>query len=227
MGENEILEKRKLLESNFTHIVANGCSMTYGLNLDTDSTLQKNPSPLAWPSLLAKKLEVPIINLSLPGCGNDSILRRTTEFLFDYKSETFKPFIIIAWTQFTRREYWSEEEKAFKNNYDYMDPEFSLDIEYQSRRSLLYMVNLQSLMELFKYPYIHGCYFNKDFEDLNHFKFKMFDFLLHTPNFWKGGLDHYVKHIPKLKCRHETIQGHFELYLQMLKILQSNYFLPS
>jgi hypothetical protein len=87
-----------------THLVTNGCSFTYGDELS-------DPKTQAWPALLAKKLNLPIVNLALPGTGNDCILRRTTEYLYENSTTNSKPLVIIAWSQDWRREEW------FKNVY--------------------------------------------------------------------------------------------------------------
>lgn len=85
--------------TEITHLVTNGCSFTFGDELD-------DPKTQAWPALLAKKLNLPIVNLALPGTGNDCILRRTTEYLYENSTTNSKPLVIIAWSQDWRREEW-------------------------------------------------------------------------------------------------------------------------
>lgn len=83
-----------------THIVANGCSWTYGQGLD-------NIKEQSFLSLLGKKLNVPVVNLAVAGCGNDSIVRRTYEYFYCNKRNTnSNPFFIINFSQYWRREHW-------------------------------------------------------------------------------------------------------------------------
>ena len=84
-----------------SHLVVNGCSWTYGSELDS-------PEEESWPKLVANKLGIPVVNLAIPGSGNDSILRRTSEYLFQNLAFNSKPLVIIAWSQITRREGWDK-----------------------------------------------------------------------------------------------------------------------
>lgn len=94
-----------------THLVTNGCSFTFGDELD-------DPKTQAWPALLAKKLNLPIVNLALPGTGNDCILRRTTEYLYENSTTNSKPLVIIGWSQDWRREEWFSDQYYIVNNYN-------------------------------------------------------------------------------------------------------------
>ena len=80
-----------------SHLVVNGCSFTYGQGLN-------NPQLDAWPALLAKKLNVPVVNLSSLGSGCDGIYRRTIEYFYKNLDNGSKPFYIISWSAATRRE---------------------------------------------------------------------------------------------------------------------------
>lgn len=83
-----------------THIVANGCSWTYGQGLE-------NIKEQNFVTLLGKKLNVPVVNLAMTGCGNDSIVRRTYEYFYCNASNSdSNPFFIINFSQYWRREYW-------------------------------------------------------------------------------------------------------------------------
>lgn len=82
-----------------THLVVNGCSWTYCQGLE-------DPKTQGWPALLAKKLNVPIVNLAVPGSGNDTIHRRIYEYYFDDLPNNSKPLYIVGWSQAWRREAW-------------------------------------------------------------------------------------------------------------------------
>lgn len=82
-----------------THLVTAGCSWTYCQGLD-------DPKTQGWPALLANKLGVPVVNLALPGLGNDAIHRLTYEYFFQDLPNKSKPLYVIGWTQPWRREAW-------------------------------------------------------------------------------------------------------------------------
>jgi lysophospholipase L1-like esterase len=71
-----------------------GDSFTYGDELSDRS--------LAWPHLLAKKLDYEVVNLGYPGVGNNNIMRTVIEHSDD------ADIIIIAWSHFARIEVADE-----------------------------------------------------------------------------------------------------------------------
>ncbi len=82
-------------------LVVFGCSYTYGHGLP-DCFVEPShpgltPSNLAWPKLVANKLDYECLNLSCPGSGNFQILMSVlgTEFQED-------DFVIMAFSYFTR-----------------------------------------------------------------------------------------------------------------------------
>jgi hypothetical protein len=73
--------------SDIKRIVAFGDSNTFGDGLD-DNMLDCNgirdynvPSQYAYPELLGEYFNVPVKNLSIPGCGNETILRLLCNYL--------------------------------------------------------------------------------------------------------------------------------------------------
>jgi hypothetical protein len=90
-----------------SHLVVDGCSLTYCQGLE-------NPHIDGWPALLAQKINVPVVNLALPGASNDAIHRRQYDYFF--RSKNFyklnaleaKPFHIISLTFAGRREEFFE-----------------------------------------------------------------------------------------------------------------------
>lgn len=93
-----------IMPLEISHIVTNGCSFTYCQGLE-------NPSIQGWPALLAKKLNVPVVNLGIKGSGNDAIYRRTMEYFYANKNLNSKPLYIIAFSQAMRREEFVTEYK--------------------------------------------------------------------------------------------------------------------
>lgn len=106
-----------------SHIVVDGCSLTYCQGLE-------KPHVDGWPALLAKKIGVPIVNLALPGSSNDGIHRRLYNYVYKsidfYKKHSIEnhPFYVAAFTFAGRREEY------FKNYYKSPDTEryFCLDL---------------------------------------------------------------------------------------------------
>jgi len=84
-----------------SHVIVNGCSFTTCDGLET-------PEEHGWPALLAKKLNVPVVNLAESGSGCDGIYRRTLEYFYDnlhsYINPYSNPLYVIIWSGASRRE---------------------------------------------------------------------------------------------------------------------------
>lgn len=205
-----------------THILSNGCSWTYGHNLS-------NPKENAWPATLAKKLDLPIVNLALPGSSNDSILRRTTEYIFQNKQYGSTPLVVIAWSQMTRREGYNKETGLYEeihigpgNDFDSFNAQQrchleNYDFRDHCRRNLLYQIALRSTLESLNIPYIMGYYSTQDtglweYDELGQGikkKFKeMYDYVHDDEYRWKIALNSLTVFCKKLPCGHEDIKGH-------------------
>lgn len=157
-----------------THLVTNGCSFTFGDELE-------DPKTQAWPALLAKRLGLPIVNLALPGTGNDCILRRTTEYLYENASTNSKPLVIIGWSQDWRREEWFVDECYASKNYNNYSIvslpdstpqnyyEYAMLENYSHediyRRTLQRKVAMKHLLTSFKLPYIISNFAFNQYED--------------------------------------------------------------
>jgi hypothetical protein len=84
-------------------LIAAGCSLTYGHGLP-DCVSKQNikhpgpyPSKLAWPSLVAKKLNRNCVNLSCPGASNKQIWHSLLNF--DYQPDDI---VIVYWSYIHR-----------------------------------------------------------------------------------------------------------------------------
>lgn len=93
------MTKRK--EKNMSRLIAFGCSHTYGHGLK-DCIREEyrpgyNPSNLAWPKILGKKLNLEVINKSKPGASNLEILYHILNFKFDPTD-----LVIILWSYWNR-----------------------------------------------------------------------------------------------------------------------------
>ena len=82
-----------------SHLVVNGCSFTYGQGIE-------NPIQDAWPSIVARELGVPLINLAIPGQGNPPIQRRTLDYFYKDLYNHNNPFYIHAYSQSARQEVY-------------------------------------------------------------------------------------------------------------------------
>lgn len=164
----------KVLEYNMeiTHLVTSGCSWTYCQGLD-------DPTTQGWPALIAKELDVPIVNIAAGGSGNDGISRRTIEYFHQNLPTNSRPFFIIGWSQYWRHESWIEKNKNYviKDFWNISleekpsDPLEAAVLEHWSeeghfRRTLLAKLNLINLFNLYNTPYIMTD-FSPSFSDLN------------------------------------------------------------
>ena len=82
-------------------LVTFGCSLTYGYALKDCYPVTDKPSELAWPTLLAKKLNRDCLNLSVPGSGNLQILMAVLKT--EYQPDDL---IIVAHSYFNRFEWF-------------------------------------------------------------------------------------------------------------------------
>ena len=108
-------------------IVAFGCSYTYGHGLpdclDNDGHPGTNDSKLAFPALVAKKLECEYVNLGKSGSSNKEIWNDILNFNFkegDIALVTwtyYSRFCIIKSNRTKRINPWNEQDKPFYMNY--------------------------------------------------------------------------------------------------------------
>jgi hypothetical protein len=78
--------------------------LTYDCIIVNGDSYSARTDDLSWADALAKKLNVPVVNLAAQGCCNDRILRSTIEYL--EKSSFIHPLVIIGWSFVTRIEVW-------------------------------------------------------------------------------------------------------------------------
>ena len=87
-----------------------GCSFIYGTDLSdifTSQTKKIQASQLAWPALLAQKLQLSYKSYAYPGCGNLRILEHVLEQAFNPEPSIF----VISWTWIDRFDYLDPESK--------------------------------------------------------------------------------------------------------------------
>jgi hypothetical protein len=124
----------------------------------TGDLITIEPSQLAWPALLGKKLNQSVENISIPGSSNDRIFRKATTYSMS------KPYdlIICAWTTVDRYDFtWNEQELQLSINHgmpqltwfkEFVTNHHSSKQAYQ--KWIGYVVCLQAFFELRKQPYV-------------------------------------------------------------------------
>lgn len=141
-----------------SHLVVNGCSFTYGNGLD-------NPTKDAWPAIVSKNLNLPIVNLAREGIGNDAIHRRTYEYFYEDLKNKNNPLYIICFSAITRKEFWSEYLHMYRgihvNNVEEKDMTHTQKSYVENynlteclRSTLLYKNSLSNLFKAHNVPYI-------------------------------------------------------------------------
>jgi hypothetical protein len=200
-----------------THLVTVGCSWTYCQGLE-------NVKENGWPRHLADLLGVPVVNLALPGIGNDAIHRRTYEYFFENLSYNSKPIFVIAWSQSWRREFWTKkyhpskktgynlialsDPKGPKNPYETAIVDNWSEEDFY-RRTIKYRLSMNSLFKAHNIPYIESLF--TDIENLEtppvREKFKgAVSYLENSPNKCENFYD-VVRSFPKLPCGHEGYES--------------------
>jgi hypothetical protein len=203
-----------------SHIVTIGCSFTYCQGLD-------DKLETGWPALVAKHFNSQLINLAMPGIGNDTIYRRIYEYICEnLKFENSEPLVIVAWSQIERHEQWYHElysNPMFDDYHLVARPESTTpDDLYQQaylehydeinfyRKTLLYKLSLFSLLESLGIPYITTDYMSLDRNEKIIKVEKDFAGMAKRVNenpFRIEDLSIINEFKPKLPCGHETAEG--------------------
>jgi hypothetical protein len=217
-----------------SHFVVNGDSFTYCQGL-----LDRNNK--GWPWLLAKHYKLPVVNLALPGTGNDTIHRRTYEYFHLNYEYGNNPFFIIGWSQFWRREAWFENRKKYQtigipNNLKKIENPYQLPYlknhndEDHIRRTLIFKSSLINLFKSHRIPYLMSDYSNDDdLIERSKEKIKNLDKKIknienfcyshnHVSAFWK-----VTENCSKTKCGHDGADGSIELSKFLINEIEKNY----
>lgn len=227
--------------TEITHLVVNGDSFTYCQGLE-DRTEK------GWPYLLARSLDCDVVNLALPGTGNDTIHRRTYEYAISAKAIGNHPFFIIAWSQFWRREVWLEKKKGYSpvgvpvgkvQNYKKRIPRWNNEFQYpfiknfdeedHARRTYLHKASLKTLFKSFNMPFLMSDYssdshlFDSHSIQNYHFIGKIVDFIdfVHGDTHLTPLCD-LTLNLPKTGCGHDGLEGNAvvaEFLLEQIKKL--------
>ena len=148
-------------------LIVSGCSYTWGVFVDGSLSQQKN---LAWPELLAKKLEMKCLNLGLCGAGNEYIYSSILDEIIKQKDIGL---VIPMWSESQRLDYqdgqgrWqgmhlhfarqtgTELIEPWKNKAtDWLVEEGYGDLEKLMERTIRYYYTFQKVMESSGFPYV-------------------------------------------------------------------------
>jgi hypothetical protein len=200
-----------------THLIVNGCSWTYCQGLE-------DPKTQGWPALLAKKLNIPLVNLAVPGSGNDTIHRRIYEYYFDDLPNNSKPLYIVGWSQTWRREAWCRKyyHKHLPEGYSSIAfPEAKPNNFYEAalldnwseedflRRTMLYQLSLDSLFKSKDVPNLYtffADYKNQHTDDVLEKYKNIVDYLQNYTN-TVDPIYQLVSHCKSLPCGHEGLES--------------------
>lgn len=211
---------------NISHLVVNGCSYTYGQGLP--DRLNQN-----WPSLLAKSLDLPCVNLATPGSSNSAIHRKTYEYILQNAETGSVPLVIIAWSM-----YWREErfvvlngedagfrqisilhpindgmftERPYKINSEELQLNWNED--YHLIRNLLLKISLIQLLENLNIPYIMTDYqedsyqYEESIRYLKPYYQRMWHLVQDHKNHLSKSIVYYTHNMDKCEDGHDGIES--------------------
>ena len=216
-------------EITISHLVVNGCSLTYGDGLE-------DPSIQAWPALLAKKLNVPVVNIAIGGTGNHRIYRKTVDYFF--KDTGSNPFYIIGMSSCTRIEQYSKQlSDYFALNLigDPLNGPWERQLLKLAQRGndpiVLAKAKLDiwlSIINLFKSAGVNylmadmisnGHVIDNELKELHP---RLFDYTINDPNHVKGYLN-FNRPLSKLPCGHDDADAQVMIAEYFYKEITNRY----
>lgn len=203
---------------NISHIVVIGCSLSYGQGLN-------NIKQDSWAGVLAKKLNVPIVNLSTRGGGNDRIMRRLFEYHALDSNNDNNPLYVIAFSHSSRREEYFVE----LNNYSVVDMHEALEGATPENFSFPCVHNYDSFISARKKLMIRS--YILDFFKANDTKYLVTDFMpdhedeleqlstlypkpyekIYSDKFRLEDLREISIKYPRLPCGHDDVEANSEI----------------
>ena len=200
--------------TDISHLVVIGCSFSYGDGLD-------NPKDQSWAGLLSKKLNVPVVNLSTRGGGNDRIMRRLYEYHYLNSSNNNNPFYIIAYSHSSRREEYFKSAE----NYMVVDMKYDPVLSKKEPFSLDCIRNYDPIVAVRKKLMIRS--YIADFFSANKLNYLTTDFMpdteaeldylretypiaydrIYSDKFRIQDLEKISRNYPKLPCGHDGVDA--------------------
>lgn len=201
----------------FKSIYVCGDSFPYGYELDESVRQQQN-----FPSLIAKHFNVSCYNHSLPGGGNDRILRVC--FTEIPKIVDQKPFVIVPWTQPHRTEFYNVKANEFK----ILHPPPGADNEFTRLyftehssdssnvlRTLIAKISLQNLLKQLNLNYLFIEMFDSRPEVPK--QYKHLEALIDQTHFLPGYLGDQYQGCPMAPGGHPLEEGHRRMADYLIK----------
>ena len=127
-------------------LLVSGCSNTEKNFFSDVHPMMKCDWP-KWPDILAKKLDMEVVNLAKSGMGNEYIYTTLLRFITTTDRDKIG-LVIPAWTQNQRKDY---QTKGFWHNVR-IDP--NGDVFSWMRKTLDYYLSFQILCERYNLPYM-------------------------------------------------------------------------
>lgn len=134
-------------------LLVGGCSFT-DLNFKTFVHPELDVSFPKWPEIIAKKLDMQLVNVAFSGAGNEQIYSSLLDYISLNGSENIG-LVLAAWSQCQRRDYQTHED-YFKNDRNYWRNDRvddKGDVFYWTKKSLRYFISFQNLCEQHNIPY--------------------------------------------------------------------------
>lgn len=134
-------------------LLVGGCSFTDSnfktyVHPDIDPTLWPK-----WPEIIAKKLDMQLVNVAFSGAGNEQIYSSLLDYISLNGSENIG-LVLAAWSQCQRRDFQKNSIFAQVRDYWHNDRvDTKGDVFYWVRKSLRYFISFQNLCEQHKLPY--------------------------------------------------------------------------
>ena len=126
----------------YSKVIAFGCSQTFGHGLqDIWNVLgsSDNPSELAYPSLIAKKFNIPVFNYAICGNSPKRLEMQIFEELWNIDNDTL---VIILWPHFSRSCVYLDGTKLKNSSFFNIDPPPTMKIFNSNTYALPMQVNL-------------------------------------------------------------------------------------
>jgi len=102
--------------------------------------------------VIAEKNNMRILNLSIPGCSNDTIFRRINKFLQgNYPVDLDDCFVMVFWTGILRREFFRSDINKYLNYSPLWEEKLQLFPKFHKIYSKLFMHEGYDLVKSFNY----------------------------------------------------------------------------
>lgn len=203
---------------DISHLVVIGCSFSYGTGL-------ANPKEDSWVGILSKKLNVPVVNLSSPGSGNDRIMRRLHEYHYLNLAKNNNPFYILPFSHSSRR----EEYMRAANDYMVMSMKPTPALMKKNTYSSLFLLNHDSFIAARRKLMFRS--YVSDFLNINNINYLVTDFFpdsedelqslseiypivyekIYTDNYRLKNLNEISIKYPSLPCGHDDVEAQLEI----------------